>query len=77
MGYGHESRFASAGVIGVRRERRTVMVFKHEHHRAGRRDRCVSPSSACIPRWRDGGREKLRGHQGIERGAMRWGCCDG
>ena len=32
MGHGHESQFASARVIGVRREGRTLLVFEHEHH---------------------------------------------
>ena len=58
MGHGHESHFASACVIGVRRERRTLMVFEHEHHRAGERDRYVAPSSACIRRWREEGPKK-------------------
>ena len=58
MGDGHESHFASARLIAVRRKRRTLMVFEHENHRTGERDRYVGPSSACIPRWREEGRKK-------------------
>ena len=33
VGHRDESHFAPAGLVGVCRQRRTLIVFEHEHHR--------------------------------------------